>query len=442
MPRRLLSLSAALFVVASNFGWIHAATAVEWTNCDERDSRSLDLVPIGPGPLALAKVYCQRVQFDHRSATLVSPDGSSIAYLEVASSYVVERKVLHVAPLHVRNNWTDYQLNMGALWQFSSGHRTVPAFAWASDSSAIWTATREKVGPEGIAKSGLQPALTAEAGKLRLLPLLRHGAGPLDGLLWADGDGLAIAHFGTRGASYQPERFDPAQTFAIVDAKRGVILDTLRFDAIGAYKRAGSMYIGNLNNAAATKLRNGKVRALLSTFREWTVWTQGAAPRGLVDPYPEERHGNRLTISPDGSRVLVGRQLVCEGGFADADNAGQRRSGFQVPNCKPVESDIAALHDLETGRQIWKIRATVNRPSQVPTPAISDDGRYALVALPPDQPRSPIALISMNDGKVVQTLPSPPGSGLDSMGFLQGGRTVWTHSLGMTVYYDVRAGGQ
>lgn len=438
MSRRLLFLSAVLFAAASACGWAHAATDVQRTNCG--DYGSPDLAPIGAGPLELVKVFCQQVRFDFRSATVVSPDGRSIAYLEGGSSYVAERKVLHVAPLHVRNGWTDHPLNMGALWQFSSGHRTVPAFAWASNSSAIWTATREKVGPEGPAKSGLQPAL-AQDGSLQLLPLLRHGAGPLDGLLWADGDGLAIAHFGTRGSSYQPERFDPAQTFAIVDAKRGVVLDTLPFKAIDAYKRTGPPYIPNLNDAAVTKLRNGKVRALLSTFREWTVWTQGDAPRGLVDPYPEQSYGNRLAISPDGSRVLVGRQLVCEAGSAGIDDAQQRRTAFWNDKCKAVESDIAALHDLETGRQIWSIRATVNRASQVPAPAISDDGRYALVALPPDPPRSPIALISMNDGKIVQTLPSP-GGGLDAMGFLQGGRTMWTHSFGMTVYYDVRAGGQ
>lgn len=438
MPRRLLC--AALLATVWTCG-PHTATAVEWTNCDDPYYRSLDLAPAGPGPLELARVYCQLVGYAPKSAASVSPDGRALAYLETGYSYVEERKVLHVAPLHVRNSWTDYHLDLGALWQFSSGHRTVPAFAWASDSSAIWTATREKVGPEGIAKSGLQPALTAGNGTLELLPLLRHEAGPLDGLLWADGDGLAIAHFGARGETYLPQRLDRAPTFAIVDARRGLVLDTLAFGAIEANKRAGSYHMANFNNAAVTKLKNGKVRALLSTHSEWTLWTQGAAPRRLVDPYPEQRHGNRLTISPDGSRVLVGRQLVCEAGVADSDNAGQRRTAFQVQNCKPVESDIAALHDLETGRQIWKIRAAVNRPSQVATPAISDDGRYALVALPPDQPRSPIALISMNDGKVVQTLPSP-GESVDSMGFLPGGRTVWTHSRGLTAFYDIRAGGQ
>ena len=416
MPRRLLC--AALLATVWTCG-THTATAVEWTNCDDPYYRSLDLAPAGPGPLELARVSLPARRVCPQDAASVSPDGGALAYLETGYSYVEERKVLHVAPLHVRNTSNRVSPEPRRVVAIQLGPSHVPAFAWASDSSAIWTATREKVGPEGIAKSGLQPALTAGTGNLEpAAPLLRHEAGPLDGLLWADGDGLAIAHFGARGETYLPQRLDRAPTFAIVDARRGLVLDTLAFGAIEANKRAGSYHMANFNNAAVTKLKNGKVRALLSTHSEWTLWTQGAAPRRLVDPYPEQRHGNRLTISPDGSRVLVGRQLVCEAGVADSDNAGQRRTAFQVQNCKPVvESDIAALHDLETGRQIWKIRAAVNRPSQVGVPAISDDGRYALVALPPDQPRSPIALVSMNDGKVVQTLPSP-GESLNSMGFL------------------------
>src|ERR1700719_2419089 len=94
MPRKLLSLSAALFAIAWSCGWTHAAAAVEWINC-EPYYRDLDLAPHGPGPLELAKVYCQHPQYDQRSPAFISPDGLSIAYLETGSSYTVERKVLH-----------------------------------------------------------------------------------------------------------------------------------------------------------------------------------------------------------------------------------------------------------------------------------------------------------------------------------------------------------
>ncbi|HYS86930.1 MAG TPA: hypothetical protein VEN78_18285 [Bradyrhizobium sp.] len=53
------------------------------------------------------------------------------------------------------------------------------------------------------------------------------------------------------------------------------------------------------------ELQNGKVRVLLSTCHQRTVWTQGEAPRVLADhPYAGERH-NKMTISLDESRILV-----------------------------------------------------------------------------------------------------------------------------------------
>jgi hypothetical protein len=61
--------------------------------------------------------------------------------------------------------------------------------------------------------------------------------------------------------------------------------------------------------------------------------------------------------------------------------------------------------------------------------------------LPSDQARLLVALISMNDGRIVQTLPVPRDN-LDSMGFAHGGRTVWIHANGLTAFYNVRADGQ
>jgi hypothetical protein len=51
-------------------------------------------------------------------------------------------------------------------------------------------------------------------------------------------------------------------------------------------------YITNLDNAAATRLQNGKVRAVLLPLSQWAVWTQGEPPRMLLSPYSErkERH--------------------------------------------------------------------------------------------------------------------------------------------------------
>jgi hypothetical protein len=266
-------------------------------------------------------------------------------------------------------------------------------------------------------------------GRLHLLSMMNHDAGPLDGLLWAGGDGLALAHFGTRGGFYRPEIRNEAPSFAIVDTRRGLVLGSLPFAAIETLKSRppGSPYYAFVRDGVATVLPDGRVRALLSVG-QWVVWTQGEAPRFLPDPYVAEAH-NRLAISADGSRLLVGRLLRTDGGMCE------RLRG--CTSGKPIEGVLAALHDLSDGRMLWSIRATVTNDDEFPTPAISPDGRYAIVGLVPTDTAPVIALVAMDDGKIVQTLPAP--GGIYTMGFARGGRTVWTHAYGMTALYDLRS---
>ncbi|NOJ48831.1 hypothetical protein [Bradyrhizobium archetypum] len=424
--RRQFLVSIALCATAWSLGWVQAARAAEAVNSSV--------------PYYRTKGFSQRVALDFREVAIVSPNGNAVVYLEGGTHFAAERKVLHIARLDAGNDWRSHPLAMGALWQFSDADRSVPAYRWASNSAGVWTATRENIGPDGINRSGLQPAFIAlEDNRIQLFEPPRHAAGPLDGLLWAGGDGLALARFGARGASYQPQRHDKNPTFAIVDARRGTVLDTLPFDVFRAISK--EHYIANLDNAAATRLQNGKVRAVLLALNQWAVWTQGERPRILLSPYsdPKERH-NKIAISRDGSRLLVARQH-CDGGYEDVSEPDALRRRPTTPPCKPVESVIAALHDLETGRQLWDVRATVHRKTQYPNPAISDDGRYALIGLPYKGSDSQIALISMNDGKTVQTF-RPPGYALNSMGFLGGGRGVWIHGDGATDLYEHSAQAQ
>jgi hypothetical protein len=146
----------------------------------------------------------------------------------------------------------------------------------------------------------------------------------------------------------------------------------------------------------------------------------------LPDPYASDYH-NRMAIAPDGSRVLIGRLLRTDGGMCS--RIGGCRPGT------PVEGVLAALHDLETGQPLWSIRATVTNDYVFPTPAISPDGRYALVGLVPDGAAPLIALIALADGRTVQTVPAPGGD--YAMGFARGGSTVWTHAYGVTALYDL-----
>lgn len=418
------ALLLTAITLSANAGYsrqAHAAGPAPRINCVAPHHRDLDLTPIGSGPLELAEIYCQFFRFSTKGDPIVSPDGRSIAYVE-------NRRLLRVAPLDARDSWIDFQAELGTFERFGSNSRSVPALTWASDSSGLWTATQGRLHPSGFATDPLQPIKTFSDGNIELLPMLQHPAGPLDGLLWADGNGSALAQLGTRGGYYRPEHDDPTPSFAMIDAKRGIVLDILAFDAIEILRNRarGASPNALVNNAAVTTLSNGKIRALLGV-RQWVVWTQGEAPRILADPYADERH-NRMVMSPDGSSVLVGRLLRTAGGMCG-------RTGGCTPGT-PVEGILAALHSLETGQLIWSIRATVTNDFEFPTSAISDDGRYALVGLVLGN----IALVSMSDGKVVQTFPAPGGN--YAMGFTRRGQAIWTHAHGLTALYNIRASAQ
>jgi hypothetical protein len=420
MPRILQAILAALLSCLPREA-ADAVEAVPRINCEAPHQREKVLAPLGDGPLQLVAVYCQAVDATLRSvsATLVSPDAQSIAYY-------ADNKTLRVARLDAGRTWTDYGAEM-TFARFDWNIRSAPAISWFANGEFLWAA-EQQLGRGGFAASALQPVKTAERGTL-LLPPVRHDAGPLDGLLWADHDGLAIAQFGTRGEYYRPEHEDKNPLFAIVDAPRGLVRDTLRFSDIDILKDRNRSPPGVfVRDAVATKLPDGKVRALLSVGR-WVVWTEGETPRILPDPYVDEFH-NRMAISPDGSRVLIGHLLRTNGGMCG------RTGGCKLG--QPVEGVLVDLRDLATGQMLWSIRATVADDYEFPTPAISPDARYALVGLVPQNNLPLIALISLEDGKIVQTLPAPGGE--YAIGFARGGRTVWTHAYGVTALYDVRAG--
>ncbi|ANW04305.1 PD40 domain-containing protein [Bradyrhizobium icense] len=422
---RILSLVLMGMLTAS---YPSEAQQVPRINCGAPHQRDLNLTPIGDGPLQLRAVYCQivRTTLYPSNMPMVSPDGQSIAYLE-------NDAILRIAQLDNSDGWIDYRTKMGVFSRFGRSGRSRPAVAWASNSKSVWAANHDAVMPSGFATSPLQPLKTVDDGSILTLPPLQHEAGPLDGLLWAGGDGLAVAQFGTRGGYYRPEHPDPNPSFAIVDAQRGLVRDTLAFSAIEALKdRAKGSPHAAITDAAATRLRDGKVRTLLNVGR-WVVWTEGQAPVTITDPYADDFYSHsHIVMSPDGSRVLVARfigprEMICE-------RRPRPDCGTRDP---PVEGVIAAMHDLEDGRLLWSIRATVSYKYEGPPPAISPDGRFALIELPPEGDRPLIALVALEDGRIVQTIPAP--SGYFGMGFARDGQSVWTHAHGLTALYDVQS---
>jgi hypothetical protein len=386
--------------------------------------RKVKLDPLDAGPLSLAAIYFQATNELPlpRSAPLVSPDACFIAYSfnDVA---------LRVSRLDVASAWTSFNNDLGIFAHFGVFDDSVHSFAWASDSRFLWTAIREKPSPSGDA-FGMRPAHAGVDGKLDLLPPLSHASGSLDALLWAGSEGLAVAKFGTLASQSAAN-----PTFAIVDALRGSILDTVAFDAI-VPPPSQSRFLGpraGVKQARATVLPDGRVRLLCRVLRQWVVWTQGRPPAVLPDPYASDLPPpSHLALSADGTCVLVGRHLR-------SDGAEHIRGQGTIPG-RAVEGVLLALHDIGTGRELWTIRATAVHDFQFPAPVLSPDGRMALVGLMPTEGIPPIGLVSTQDGKVLQKLPAPGGR--YAIGFARGGQIVWTHANGLTAFYELRGSSQ
>lgn len=393
-------------------------------NCDAdiwRD-RVLNLAPSAEGPLALSVIYCQTPLSDWapgQRSVAISPDAGSIVH--------IDHHRVRVARLDAADAATDYPIRLGAFETFAQ-HRSQPAFRWSSDSRALWGAIQDAE-PDGFRHAlGPMRPIRAEGGEIHALPDLRHAAGTLDGIFWA-GDGLAVVQFGSRGSAYKAAHDDPEPTFAIVDARRGVVLDTLAFSAIkGLLQHQGSPGYSayRVTGAEAAILPDGRVRVFLNAVDTWVLWTQGEIARILPDPYPES---TTAALSPDGARLLVARGLYVD-----------QTCTITGEDCRygpPVEGPIATLHDAVTGQPLWTYRATAHRnAADAAPPAVSPDGRHALIALArTGEPPPDIGLISLQTGALVQTLPAP---GKDYvMGFARDGRVVWTHARGVTAVYDV-----
>lgn len=390
-------------------------------NCDGDvwHSRRLELAPLTQGPLELSAIYCQAMLSSPAPGAYyiaVSPDARSIMH--------IDHHRVRVARLDAADASTDYAIRLGAFESFAQ-LQSQPAFRWSADSRFLWGATQQHQ-PGGFrhALGPMQP-IRAENGEMQSLPELRYAAGTLDGMFWA-GDGLAVMQFGSRGSAYAAAHDDPSPAFAIVDARSGLVLDTLAFAAIdGLLQNQGSPGYSayRVTSADAAILPDGRVRVFLSAVDAWVIWTQSENPRIMPDPYPET---TTMALSPNGARLLVARNIhVDETCTITGDDC---RYG------PPVEGALATLHDAATGRALWSYRATANRNYAYPPPAISPDGRYALIALArTGEPPPDIGLISLDTGVLVQTIPAPGETYV--MGFARSGQIVWSHARGVTALY-------
>jgi hypothetical protein len=377
------------------------------------------------GPFGLVAISCQRVPVSHVGGNqfLASPDLGSVAVFNSFDGKIAIAELS--APALEPGNPDGFQISGDELGVF--GRRVA---RWSSDSRSIWATTQKIEMPRGI-RSGPVRTVRVEGSMPRELPELSHPSGPLDAVLWAD-DGRALALFNQT-------------TVAFVDAVNGRVLESLALRSLHPTADRTDILA-----AEVAVLPDGRMRAFLSVFnltdraagavversQSWVVWTQRDPPRLLPDPYPGSNGEIDTAISADGARLLAVRR------FHRVDTTCPYSSPHPERDCEvgpPVDGALAALHDLETGRAVWVYDVRITLPGgNSYFPALSDDGRYALIGVPPTVrlSRSQVGLISTRDGSLQQTFPIDRAV---AVGFARGSDRLWIHSEnGVTAVYALR----
>lgn len=349
--------------------------------------------PVTAGPYYLANAYCPPSL--HTSFTIsapsISPDGRH--YLVSGYDSLWIGSIGSAAAPRVVGS----RLAIASL-----GYSKAPPFAWADNSRAILGVRQDTMRPNGFALGPLSPIEIPKDGEARPLPPLKDGAGGLDGMLWVGGGGLALAEFGTKGGYYRPEHDDPTPTLAIVDGRRGKVLQTAPIPlSRGA---TPPTLVGDID---ARLDREGNIYALfVLNGGRWFEWRQGK-PLRETPLHPGPNGFWKFALSSDLKTVLIAHSLSAVGIICEHYGGTPRR-----PECEertPQSGAIADLWEIETGRKLWSIAGTAFDFSQTYQPAISPDGRYALISMPVGNGshRETIALISMADGHEIQRFNKP-----------------------------------
>lgn len=423
--------------------------AASTTSCPEELETEAE--PLNSGPARLASVICVRIPgFGHyEGPPVISPDARGVVFWDQ-----FQEGLLDVVDLNTGSG--SRLFNRVAVRHPGPTYRE-DGLAWRSDGLAVWSIEQQLALPAGWAVSGLTPIQIDAAGEIQRFVPPRHEAGPLDALAWVGGDGFAIAEFGTRGDFYRPQREDVSPTLAMIDVRAGTVLDAITGEDAEALRlRAASGHRLRYAKSSAVQLPDGRLHAMVHLGRvvdrrrdqtmpdwsknprflpaTWLMWTQGEQPVEIpmsfgFDPAQSE-------LAPDGRRVLAWRPLQPEGVihlecFHDCP---------ALPPVTPVRDTVAALVDTETGRTLWQIKATAGEAwNSFGGAVISPKGEYALIAIPAANRRQRIALLSMDDGRILQRFSlGCNGCFSQSFGFVRGGQQMWIGIQGQLAFYDLR----
>lgn len=408
------AIGAASIFVAAIAACNRSVASPEAIGCSSPHDPTVAAQPIGTGPLTLAKFYCLDVPSSGVpiSPPVPSPDERAFFAFDSIKGLWLADTDSRSSPRNIAGGVT------GAL----SLPDRVP-FTWFKDSRSVLGVKQETMKPSGFALGPLRPVKFSLDGSETQLPALSHPSGPLDEIFWVGRSGLAIAAFGTKGGYYRPEHEDKAPTLAIVDAIAGKVLDTFPVKAIEGL--APRTMMGSIVSRLDER---GRVNALINfPPRKWIWWVQGEAPRS-VPLGASELYTTQFAVSPDGRSVLVMKNLSANGVICELD-----------PNCPPPTPStgaIAELREISTGKLIWSVTGTANRFSSSDRPAISPDGRYALISMPEADRGPTTALVSMQSGRVLQQIPDPWTSEC-AVGFSQDSKIAWISGGSALVTYRV-----
>lgn len=370
--------------------------------------------PVSSGPLHLDTVYCLRDVSGAIIPPLLSPD---------ATKYIVYDHTRGL--LYGALNPVSKSQRLGARVSLPGfGYAETMPFQWAADSRSIF-GVHQDTQPNGFALGPFSPMLFPVGEPAHPLPELKHRAGNLDGLLWVGNGGLALAEFGTKGGYYRPEHSDARPSIAMVDGLRGAVLQAVQLPA-----PLGKQPQGLVGQIDARIDDRGKIYALfVMNGRRWFEWRQGKKLRALPIDAGDNSHP-RFAITPDLTGMLMMQNLSASGVICEHN-----------PECpQPVSTNgvIARLLDIPSGNARWQITGKATNFSSSLKPAISPNGKYGLINMPPDtEPLGTIALISMHDGTVLQSV-SGPHTSFTSLNFSADGKSAWMANSSFLTMFRVQ----